>query len=153
MHLTKKASYGLIAILELAGNKGVDAGPLSAGAIAEKYALPAPFVEKIMHQLGRSYLVEARQGRGGGYTLACDPATVSVRRVLEALDESLDLVDCLGSDAACRLAEICPTRPAWRKIDQRFKELLDSLSLSDLLAESDADRRENHVPVRFSSTV
>ncbi|MCD5416213.1 Rrf2 family transcriptional regulator [Candidatus Bipolaricaulota bacterium] len=133
MHLTKKASYGLVAVFELAGN--MTAGPLSAGAIAEKYALPVPFVEKILHQLGRSHLVESRQGRGGGYTLACDPEAVSVRCILEALGESLDLVDCLASGETCRLAGICPTRPAWRKIDQRFKDLLGSLSLRDLLAE------------------
>jgi Rrf2 family protein len=133
VHLTKKASYGLIAALELAGNPA--AGPLSAGAIAEKYALPAPFVEKILHQLRRSGLVEARQGRGGGYTLADDPGAVSVRRVLEALDEPLDLVGCITSDSGCHLAEICPTRPAWGRIDKRFKALLESLSLQDLLAD------------------
>jgi Rrf2 family protein len=100
VHLTKKASYGLIAALELAAN--TDAGPLSAGTIAEKYALPAPFMEKILHQLRRSGLVAAQQGRGGGYTLIDDPPTVSVRKVLESLDESLDLVGCIRQQYALR---------------------------------------------------
>ena len=133
MHLTKKASYGLIAALELAAN--TDAGPLSAGTIAEKYALPVPFMEKILHQLRQSGLVAAQQGRGGGYTLVDDPTTVSVRKVLESLNESLDLVGCITADSECHLTAICPTRFAWGKIDQRFKELLDSLSLQDLLAD------------------
>jgi len=129
--LTKKSSYGLIAALELAAN--VSGRPVSAGVIASKYSLPAPFVEKILHQLKLADLVKARKGRGGGYYLAVDPASLSVRRVLEALDESLDLVGCLGPNSDCRLTRICPTKSAWAKIDQRFKELLDSLSLSDLL--------------------
>ena len=133
MHLTKKASYGLIAALELAAN--TDAGPLSAGTIAEKYALPVPFMEKILHQLRQSGLVAAQQGRGGGYTLVDDPTMVSVRKVLESLDESLDLVGCIAANSGCHLTAICPTRFAWGKIDQRFKGLLDSLSLQDLLAD------------------
>ncbi len=131
MSFTKKSSYGLIAALELAA--GVSESPVSAGRIAAKYSLPAPFVEKILHQLKLAGLVNARKGRGGGYYLTVDPATLSVRRVLEALDESLDLVGCLGPGSDCRLAQICPTKSAWAKIDQRFKALLDSLSLSDLL--------------------
>ena len=131
MSLTKKSSYGLIAALELAAD--VSKGPVSASVIAAKYSLPAPFVEKILHQLKLAGLVEARKGRAGGYYLTVDPASLSVRRVLEALDESLDLVSCVGPDSDCRLIEICPTKSAWAKIDKRFKALLDSLSLSDLL--------------------
>ena len=131
MSLTKKSSYGLIAALELATHASET--PLSASAIAAKYALPTPFVEKILHQLKLAGLVDARKGRGGGYILTVDPATVSVRHVLEALDEPLDLVGCLGPASDCRLTRICPTKPAWIKLDQRFKALLDSLTLSDLL--------------------
>lgn len=131
MSLTKKSSYGLIATLELAAN--ASEGPLSAGKIAAKYALPIPFVEKILHQLRTAGVVTARKGRGGGYVLAVDPASISVRRVLEALEESLDLVACLAPDSDCRLSSICPTKSAWVKINQRFKTLLDSLSLGDLL--------------------
>jgi len=129
--LTKKSSYGLIAALELAAN--VSGSPVSASVIAAKYSLPAPFVEKILHQLKLAGLVNARKGRGGGYYLTADPASLSVRCILEALDESLDLVGCLGSDSDCSLTQICPTKSAWTKIDQRFKALLDSLSLRDLL--------------------
>lgn len=131
MSVTKKSSYGLIAALELAAH--ASEGPISASAIAAKYSLPAPFVEKILHQLKLAGLVKARKGRAGGYFLTVDPTDLSVRRVLEALDESLDLVGCLDPHSDCRLINICPTKSAWAKIDKRFKALLDSLSLSDLL--------------------
>ena len=130
MQLTKKASYGLIAAFELARSPG--AAPLSASSIAQRYSLPSPFVEKILHRLRQSGLVVSRQGRSGGYTLAEDPKQISVRQVLEALDESLDLVGCLGTDACCDLTEICPTKPAWGVINHRFHALLDALSLEDL---------------------
>ncbi len=131
MQLTKKSSYGLIAALELANDP--EEGPLSASAIADRYSLPHSFVEKILHQLKQAGLVSSTQGRRGGYRLATPPDRITVRQVLEALDESLDLVGCLGPGTPCELTQICPTKSAWERIDQRFKEMLDSLSLGDLV--------------------
>ena len=130
MQLTKKASYGLIAACELA--RSDDRACLSAASIAQRYGLPVPFFEKILHELKRAGVVQSRQGRGGGYLLARESGDISVRQVLEALDESLDLVGCLGSGDCCELTDICPTKPAWSLINQRFLGLLDSLTLKDL---------------------
>jgi len=143
VQLTKKASYGLIAAFELA--RSSDSAPLSASSIADRYALPAPFVEKILHRLKQSGLVVSQQGRGGGYALAESPKKISVRRVLEALDESLDLVGCLGSGGRCELTELCPTKTAWGTINRRFHALLESMSLDDL---RDTDRVDSGDEVR-----
>ncbi len=131
MHLTKKSSYGLIAMIELASNG--DSGPISARAIAEKYALPVPFVEKILTELRAAGIVRARKGRRGGYTMNVNPEKLSLRRILDALGESLDLVSCIRpGEASCQLLSVCPTKDVWGTIDDRFKALLDSLSLADL---------------------
>lgn len=130
MQLTKKASYGLIAAVELA--RAPADTPRSAAWIADRYDLPVAFIEKILHELRQAGLVASRQGRGGGYTLPVEARRVSVRRVLEALGEGLDLVDCLGQATSCRLTGVCPTKDAWRTINDRFRELLDRISLDDL---------------------
>jgi Rrf2 family iron-sulfur cluster assembly transcriptional regulator len=136
--LTKKSSYGLIAALELAGC--ASEAPLPAGAIADRYDLSHSFVEKILHELKQAGIVSSTQGRRGGYRLARNANRVTVRQVLEALGESLDLVGCLGSDTpCCTLTEICPTRGAWAKIDLRFKDMLDELSLGDLVEQDPAE--------------
>ena len=136
MQLTKKSSYGLIAALELAGEATEE--PLSASTIADRYSLPRSFVEKILHQLKQAGLVSSTQGRKGGYRLAQNPHQVTVRQVLEALGESLDLVGCLGPGTPCELTQICPTKGSWERIDHRFKEMLDSLSLGDLIVSGEA---------------
>jgi len=131
MYLTKKSSYGLIAAIELASNGAT--GPISAGTIAKKYGLPVPFVEKIMGELRAAGIVNSRKGRDGGYTLRVPPDKVTLRQLLEALGESLDLVRCVRPDeTTCQLLYICPGKDIWGTIDQRFKELLNSLSLADL---------------------
>lgn len=131
MQLTKKASYGLIAVLELA--RSCDGETLSAAAIAERYSLPPAFIEKILHRLKTAGVIESRQGRSGGYRLCGSPEALSVRRVLESLDEAIDLVPCLGVAPSCGLTSICPTKKAWGRINAHLSELLDSLSVADLL--------------------
>jgi len=131
MNLTKKSSYGLIATLELASAS--NASPQSAVSIAKRYSLPASFIEKILHELRHAGLVSSKQGRAGGYFLARSAKDISVRNVLEALGESLDLVGCLKSGSHCDLTNCCPTKSAWQQIDNQFKDLLDSLSLESLL--------------------
>ncbi len=131
MHLTKKSSYGLIAAIELASNGNT--APISASAIAKKYNLPVPFVEKILGELRAAGILKSRKGRRGGYTLAVDPDKVTLRRILEALGESLDLVRCVRPDeTTCQLLYVCPGKDIWGAVDERFKELLNSLSLADL---------------------
>jgi len=133
MQLTKKASYGVIAVLELARTR--DGTPTSAAAIADQYSLPSSFVEKILHELRRAGLVDSKQGRSGGYFLARDASSISIRQVLEALDESIDLVGCIGSPSACQITGVCPTKGAWHRINDRIRSLLDDLRLQDLLDE------------------
>ena len=140
MNLTKKSSYGLIAALELAAAS--DVSPQSATSIAERYSLPVSFIEKILHELRHAGIVNSKQGRTGGYYLSRSPEDISVRDVLEALGESLDLVGCLNSESHCDLTDCCPTKGAWRHIDNRFKGLLDSLSLQSLLHSEQLDFSE-----------
>ena len=132
MQLTKKSGYGLIAALELAANTG--GNPIPAGVIAAKYGLPPAFVGKILHQLKGAGLISAKQGRSGGYVFALKPSDVSVRSVLEALGESLDLVGCIDVASNCALASVCPTKAVWSGLDKKFKSLLESLSLYDMIA-------------------
>lgn len=131
MQLTKKASYGLILVLELA--RLPDDSSLSAAAVAERCSLPTAFVEKILHRLRTAGLVQSRQGRAGGYLLGAPANRLSVRRILEALDEPIDLVPCLGEEPRCNLMAICPTKKAWARINDRLAELLESLTVADLL--------------------
>lgn len=131
MQLTKKASYGLILMLELARLPADES--LSAAVVAERCSLPSPFVEKILHRLRTAGLVESRQGRAGGYRLSMAPEQLSVRRVLGALGEPIDLVPCLGEEPRCNLVSICPTKKAWARINAKLSDLLESLSVGDLL--------------------
>ena len=82
MRVTTWAEYGLIVSLHLAKD-GSDA-PTPARDLAEREGLPADYVEQILLKLRRAGLVRSVRGAKGGYFLARDPNTVSVKDVMEA---------------------------------------------------------------------
>lgn len=64
MKLQKATLFGLYAVLELARDPSRQ---MSATDIAERYGISANHLAKVLRDLGRSGLVEAARGAGGGY--------------------------------------------------------------------------------------
>lgn len=135
MLFTQGSDYGLRAALELAAAWGEP--PIPAAELARRGDLPAEYARKMLQQLARGGIVAAQRGRAGGFTLALPPDRISVRDVVQSLQE-LAPVRCLArgdDDAPCPVAAVdaCATRRAWLAIDERVLEALGSLSLADLL--------------------
>ena len=135
MLFTQESDYGLRAALELAAAWGEP--PIPAAELARRGELPAEFARKVLQRLARAGVAEARRGRSGGFTLARAPEYVSVRDVVQPLQE-LAPVRCLardGDNETCPVAAIdaCATRRAWQAIDERVDDALGSLTLADLL--------------------
>lgn len=132
MQITRKTDYGLRAISELARNP---ANAIPIGSLAQKHGIPDSFLEKIMQELRQSGLVEATQGRGGGYRLAKSAMEISLKDVVRALEGTVALVMCLDPNLKCNIERGCPTSPIWAIINDRFEQTLSSLSLQDVLNE------------------
>ncbi|MFQ5795598.1 MAG: RrF2 family transcriptional regulator [Candidatus Bipolaricaulia bacterium] len=133
MILTWKSDYGLRAIYELALHHGK--GPISTKYISEQHGMSEPFIEKILQELRKAELVEAKHGRNGGYVLTHAPDEISVLDVVEALESQLALVTCLISDPQvnCKIEAGCPTSIAWQLIDEKFRDALDSINLNQVV--------------------
>ncbi len=69
--LTKKADYGVELMIALAKNFGQ--GPLSLRQIAKDKKLPHKFLEQVVTPLREANLIDAKEGRGGGYYLKKNP--------------------------------------------------------------------------------
>lgn len=135
MLFTQGSDYGLRAALELAAAWGDP--PIPASELARRGDLPAEYARKVLQQLARAGVAEATRGRSGGFTLARPPERISVRDVVQPLQE-LAPVRCLArgdDEEPCQVAQVdaCATRRAWLAIDERVLEALGSLTLADLL--------------------
>ncbi|MCL2665597.1 MAG: Rrf2 family transcriptional regulator, partial [Defluviitaleaceae bacterium] len=84
-------------------------------------------------------LVTSVRGAKGGYRLSKPPDEVTAGDALRILEGSLVPVDCVGDEsAACASAncENCSTRSVWERLYAGMNEVLDTIYLSDLAADT-----------------
>jgi Rrf2 family protein len=84
MKVSRRATYGIMAVIDLAMN-GREA-PVQARAIARRQAIPIKFLEQVLHSLKKAGLIDSLRGAQGGYLLLKEPAALSVAEILEVLD-------------------------------------------------------------------
>ena len=75
---------------------------------------------------------------GGGSITVCGNAQDAVGEILRLTEGSLAPVTCLeGEENTCPRAGHCHTLPMWEKLDSLINGYLDSVSLADLLRQTD----------------
>ncbi|MCW5559301.1 MAG: Rrf2 family transcriptional regulator [Verrucomicrobiae bacterium] len=134
--LSQKAKYAIRALLHLARHG--QGRPVLIKDIAEKEKLPRKFLEVILLEMKGAGILHSRPGKGGGYTLNRDPATIPLSRVIRLIDGPLALVSCVSQTgyAPCRdcLDErTCSIRAVLKRVRDSTAAILDETSLGDML--------------------
>ena len=130
MKISKKAYYGLRAVLALAQAEK----PLSIHALAETEHLPEDYLEKIVQQLRRSGLVEAKKGTTGGYSLTKPATTITVWEILKELDGPLQIfLPPVKGTLPCLQPSHCQTNEVWRKLETEIEQSLSKITLASLI--------------------
>jgi Rrf2 family iron-sulfur cluster assembly transcriptional regulator len=138
MRLTTKGRFAVTAMLDLAMHGGKR--PVTLAGISQRQSISLSYLEQLFGKLRRHTLVESVRGPGGGYTLARDLAQVSVADIVTAVDEPLDATQCGGKEN-CKDEQRCMTHDLWSTLNDKMYEYLDSVKLSDLVAQQ-AARKE-----------
>jgi Rrf2 family iron-sulfur cluster assembly transcriptional regulator len=128
MKLTTRGHYSVKALLDLSLQP--DYGPTSVKAIASRQDLPAPYLEKLLIEMRRAGLVQSIRGSQGGYQLAREPINISLGQILEAVGETIEPLKSQTPDA--NQAGDWVTFTLWRRLHQKLKEALYSITLADL---------------------
>ena len=154
MRITTWAEYGLLCSLRLARTHGN--GPMTGREIASMERLPADYVEQILLRLRRAGIISSVRGAHGGYVLARDPETISVRDVVAASEHTTFDLHCLThplDGERCGDSSSCSIRPVWMMLQQKIDEVLESVNLFDLLSEEPVVRERIGLSERNGLTV
>jgi Rrf2 family protein len=133
MRVTAKGEYAAQAALYLA-RRYPDV--MTIQEIAGRHHIPLKYLEQILLELKRGGILESRRGVHGGYTLARDPANISVGEVLRIVDGAFTESSCtharerLGSE--CAEGENCGLRRLWQDVQDAMEKILFETSLDDL---------------------
>lgn len=147
MKITQEADYALRMMCLLAKETAAGNTPVGAANLAEGVAVPTRFGLKILHKLSGEDLVKTSRGATGGYSLNADPRTITVRRVIEAIDGPIEINRCLSKAHVCLNnpnKDCCRLHHVFEELNGHITERLDritvamvvdsALGLGDLLA-------------------
>jgi Rrf2 family protein len=117
---------------ELALNYG--AGPMSLKEVAAKQQLSETYLEQLIAHLKKAGLVTSIRGAQGGYELIRKPEEITVGEIIRVLEGPLAPSECiLDSEPECVRADYCVTRLIWEKIMDSINNVIDSITLKDMV--------------------
>jgi Rrf2 family protein len=135
MKISKKAQYGLRAMVYLAKNSSKD-NPHSLKEVSKKEEIPFDFLEKIIMELQGAGLTKAKKGVTGGYFLARSPKKITAGEIVRALEDTVP-VSCAG----CQMIRNCSTKNVWEKVQNSVDSTLNSTTLADLIKKKNGKKK------------
>ena len=148
MRVSSKGDYACRALLSLSLHED-QPGPTSVRDIAERTAIPQPYLEQILLALKGAGLVRSKRGVGGGYVLARQPIDIRLSEILAAVDGPISVGD-FGEphqDGACDHEGQCVLLAIWKSAGEEMRRLLDGYTLQSV---ADAARGKATWPDRIA---
>jgi len=136
MKITQEADYALRIMCLLATQAATEDIPLGAPAMAEAVAVPQGFAMKILRKLSLSGLVRSSRGISGGYRMAADPDTLTVKAVIEVIDGPIEISKCLSEAHQCQNnpnKSCCRFHHVFGSLNDMLKERLDRLTIAMMI--------------------
>jgi Rrf2 family protein len=135
MKITSSEEYGIRILIRIASANPVEG--LSIPQLSEAEKLTEPHVAKICRTLRMEGFINSTPGYKGGYVLAKPAAEIIINDVLKALGGTLfDQQFCdthTGLGRLCTNSVDCSTRSLWKMIQFTLDNLLNKLTLKDLM--------------------
>lgn len=135
MKITAAEEYGIRMLIRIAS---ADANTgMSIPQLSEAEGLSEPHVAKICRTLRMEGFINSTPGNKGGYVLAKQPNEIIINDVMKALGGNLfDQQFCdahTGLGRLCTNSVDCSTRSLWKMIQFTLDNLLNKLTLQDLM--------------------
>ncbi len=132
MKISTKGRYALRLMLDLAIH---DTGePTRIRDIAARQEISEKYLEQIISTLNKAGFVRSIRGPQGGYHLVKKPEQYTVGMILRLTEGSLAPVACLEDEVnLCERQEGCVTLRLWKMLDQAISQVVDKVTLADLV--------------------
>lgn len=133
--LTKKAKYGLKAMVDLA--RLAPGRSTFVAEVAERNAIPKKFLDAILGELRNAGMLTSKKGKAGGYMLAKSSDDITVGAIIRALDGPLAPINCASRSAYipcddCQDVRTCQVRLMMLEVRDAMSNILDQHSLSEM---------------------
>lgn len=135
VRITHKVDYGVRAVVALARlSAGQGKVPLKREALAVREDIPAKFLDDILRSLRNAGLVRSHRGPEGGWTLARDPADITVADIIRALEGPLASVRGIRPNELPDHGVQEPFVSLWVSVRAALRSVLEEVTVADLAA-------------------
>jgi len=132
MNITTRGRYALRASLALA-KLGRDGKPVSISNLSEEENISPVFLEQIFYKLRKAGIVTSIRGPGGGFCFAKSLNELTVKQVLDAAGENLEITFCDKTGDNCDKIGQCLCHYVWLEVNQLVHNYFNNISLSSIL--------------------
>ena len=127
--ISTKGRYALRIMVELAESDNKNFVPLKE--LANNQNISLKYAENIMTMLSKNSLVDAIQGKGGGYKLNRDSKNYTIGDILRITEG--ELVPICNNKPDCERKSFCKTIKLWQDFNNIVNNYFDSITLFDLV--------------------
>ena len=132
LELTRRGDYAVRAMLAL--SEPAEEPWLSASRISGAMSIPERFLPRVLRDLARAGLVEARTGRTGGYRLARSSAAITLFDVIAAVEPEDTDRRCILRGIPCSPDGRCAVHDTFDEARSAMQGRLAATTLADLSA-------------------
>ena len=131
MKISTKVRYGMRLMFQLAVHHG--RGYVFLKDIARLEGISEKYLSQIVIPLRASGLVISSRGSKGGYMLATEPAQVTAKHVVQALDADFTAARRMKNTDARDYYPGSVTKIVWETLFQKIDDALNAITLQQLL--------------------
>ena len=136
MTISSRGRYALRVMIDLAEHD--DGTYIPMKEVAQRQDISGKYMEQIISVLTRAGLLRSVRGAQGGYHLAYAPGEITVGMILRATEGDLAPAECVLDGAHhCDRRGACPSRTVFSKVYSAINEVIDGVTLLELMPESD----------------
>lgn len=131
MKLSTRGRYATRALLDLALHH--DDEPVLLRDIARRQQISLSYLEHLIAPLIAGGIVRSTRGAKGGISLAKPPGEIKLNEVIQLLEGSIVLAECITNPEVCARSESCVTRDVWGEVKKAINGVLGSITLQNLV--------------------
>ena len=131
MRITTRGRYALRASLALA--KHGKNGPVSINCLAEEESISSIFLEQIFFRLRKAGIVSSTRGPGGGFCFTQSLDQLTVKQILDAAGEVIELTFCDKHEENCDRIGECMSHFIWIEAHELLQKYFSEITLASII--------------------
>ena len=121
-----------------------DGTAVQLSEIAKRQDISVKYLEQLIIQLKKADYIKSMRGPKGGHLLGKPKEKITVGGIVRVLEKDTGLVPCVETTDTCDMSDSCVTRNLWLRATDAVYEILDSVTLLDLIQDN-ASQRNNAI--------